>query len=139
MQITKVLKKHGYTLNEIAAKLGYAHASTLRANISNKGGKPANLYLSTLRNIADAAGCSVGEFFDDERLELSEWDGVQPKINIRSIMKTQGVSDAELSTRLNVTERQVKNILTSKSPNLTTLYKVANALNVPVTTLFSFD
>lgn len=137
MQVTKVVNKYGYTLDEIASKIGYACASSLRVAIANKNGKPASPNLSTLRAIAEAVGCSVGEFFDDEREIQQQWNGLQPKLDIRRVMKLQGVSALDLAIKLDISERQVKNILSSQNPQTTTLYNVARALNVPITALFS--
>ena len=137
MQVTKVVNKYGYTLDEVASKIGYACASSLRVAIANKNGKLANPTLSTLRAIADAVGCSVGEFFDDEREVQQEWNGIQPKIDIRRVMRLKGVSASELAIMLDITERQVKNILSGENPRATTLYNVARALNVPITALYS--
>ncbi len=137
MQVTKVVNKYGYTLDEIASKIGYACASSLRVAIANKNGKPASPNLSTLRAIAEAVGCSVGEFFDDEREIQQQWNGIQPKLDIRRVMKLQGVSALDLAIKLDISERQVKNILSSQNPQTTTLYNVARALNVPITALFS--
>ena len=141
MQVAKVARKYGLTIEEIAKRLGYSHSSSLRGCLSNKNGKPANMHLSTLRAIADAIGCSVGEFFDDERVELTKgWNGQQPKINIRRVMQLQGITDKDLAVRLNVSERQVKNYLHEKKmPNATTLYNIASSLNVPITELFSYE
>ena len=137
MQVTKVVNKYGYTLDEVASKIGYACASSLRVAIANKNGKPASPNLSTLRAIAEAVGCSVGEFFDDEREIQQQWNGLQPKLDIRRVMKLQGVSALDLAIKLDISERQVKNILSSQNPQTTTLYNVARALNVPITALFS--
>lgn len=60
MQVSKVIKAHGLTQADVAARMGIG-CQTLRASIS-KG----NFTLSTLRGIADAIGCSVVEFFADE-------------------------------------------------------------------------
>lgn len=137
MQVTKVVNKYGYTLDEIACKIGYKCASSLRVAIANKNGKPASPNLSTLRAIAEAVGCSVGEFFDDEREIQQKWNGIQPKIDIRRVLRVQGITAADLAIKLGVSERQIKNILSANNPCANTLYNVARALNVPITALFS--
>lgn len=140
MQVTKVIRKYGYTTEEIASRVGYAHAGSLRVCISNKGGKLANPTLSTLRNIADAIGCSVGEFFDDEReFVTKEWDGTQPKLNVKRVMDLKGVGRSELSTRLGLTPQRVSSLIKTQNLSLTSVYNIATALNVPITDLFEFE
>ena len=140
MQVTKVIKKYGYTTEEIASKAGYAHAGSLRVCVSNRGGKPANPTLASLRNIANAIGCSVGEFFDDERDIVSKsWNGVQPRLNIKRIMDLQGIGRSDLATRLGLSVQRVSEIIRSQNISLTTAYSVASALNVPITELFDYE
>ena len=140
MQVTKVIRKYGYTTEEVASRVGYAHAGSLRVCISNKGGKLANPTLSTLRNIADAIGCSVGEFFDDEReFVAKEWEGIQPKLNVKRVMDLKGVGRSELATRLGLTPQRVSNLIKTQNLSLTSVYNIATALNVPITDLFEFE
>lgn len=141
MQVTKVIKKYGYTIDEIARKAGYAHSSSLRVLVCNKKGKLASPTIATLRNIADAVGCSVGEFFDDERYtpKHTDWDGTQPPLNIARVMRLKNIGRKDLATRLGVSIQQVSAILTHQNISLTTAYNVASALNVPITELFSCE
>jgi transcriptional regulator with XRE-family HTH domain len=140
MQVTKVIRKYGYTTEEVAKKIGYVHAGSLRVCISNKGGKLANPTLSTLRNIADAIGCSVGEFFDDEReFVAKEWEGTQPKLNVKRVMGLKGVGRNELSTRLGLTPQRVSELIRKQNLSLSSVYNIATALNVPITELFSYE
>lgn len=140
MQVTKVIRKYGYTTEEVAKMIGYAHASSLRVSICNKGGKLANPTLSTLRNIADAVGCSVGEFFDDEReFVTKEWDGTQPKLNVKRVMDLKGVGRNELATRLGLTTQRVSELIKKQNLRLSSVYNIATALNVPITELFSYE
>ena len=141
MQVTQVIKKYGYTLEEVALKIGYAHASSLRVCLSNKNGKPANPNLSTLRAIADAVGCSVGEFFDDEREVLTKkgWNGTQPKLDIKRVMLAQNINISDLSVRLGTTRQRVSDMLKQESMTISKLQRVATALSVPLTELFSYE
>lgn len=141
MQVTKVIKKYGYTIEEVAQKIGYVYSASLRVCLSNKGGKPANPTLSTLRSIADAIGCSVGEFFDDERTPIVQngWGGVQPKLNIQRVMSQQGITRKELATRLDVSVQQVATLIGKQNMSLQSAFKIASALSVPITELFSYD
>lgn len=64
MNIKGVIKKRGYTLEQVASKIGINRV-TLSQNLS---GNPS---LTTLRKIADTIGCNVGEFFRDELEEIA--------------------------------------------------------------------
>lgn len=140
MQVTRVIKKYGFTIEEVANRVGYAHAASLRVCICNKGGKPANPTLSTLRNIAGAIGCSVGEFFDDEReFVAKEWDGTQPKLNVKRVMDLKRVGRNELATRLGLTPQRVSELIKKQNLSLSSVYNIATALNVPITDLFEFE
>ncbi len=59
MDILKVIKRHGHTTYTVAKAIGVKQSSI--SNMIN--GNPT---VSTLRKIAEAAGCSVAEFFEDE-------------------------------------------------------------------------
>ncbi len=65
MDIKGVVKAHGFTLVEVAEKMGITKGGI--SQIVN--GSPN---LKTLRNIADIIGCKVGDFFIDETSESSE-------------------------------------------------------------------
>lgn len=56
--ITQIAKRHGLTLKELAEKIGISE-STLKATI----GKNGNPSVNTLKKIANAIGCEVGDFF----------------------------------------------------------------------------
>lgn len=61
VNISNIIKEKGYTIQDVANKLGKSRI-TIAQNISVNG----NPTLSTLRKIADAIGCKVGDFFIDE-------------------------------------------------------------------------
>ncbi len=63
MEIKKVIKAHGLTMVEVARRMG-VNKGTLSNTIRNE-----NMLVSTLRNIAQAVGCSISEFFADEETE----------------------------------------------------------------------
>ena len=65
MDIKGVVKAHGFTLVEVAEKMGITKGGI--SQIVN--GSPN---LKTLRNIAEIVGCKVGDFFADETSEASE-------------------------------------------------------------------
>ena len=56
MDIKKVIKERGYTIEEVAKKMGISRV-TLSQNMSR------NPTVSTLERIANAIGCEVSEFF----------------------------------------------------------------------------
>lgn len=60
MDIKTVIKAHGLTQADVASRMGI-NRITLAQQLS---GNPSVAYL---RRIADAVGCSVSDFFADER------------------------------------------------------------------------
>ena len=65
MDIKGVVKAHGFTLVEVADKMGITKGGI--SQIVN--GSPN---VKTLRTIAEIVGCKVGDFFADEVSEPSE-------------------------------------------------------------------
>lgn len=59
MDIKKVIKERGYTIEEVARKMGISRV-TLSQNMSR------NPTVGTLERIANAIGCKVVDFFQDE-------------------------------------------------------------------------
>ena len=68
MDIKGVIKEHGFTLVQVAEKMGITKGGI--SQIVN--GSPT---IKTLRTIADIIGCQVGDFFRDE---MSEVDNTTP-------------------------------------------------------------
>lgn len=62
MDIKGVIKEHGFTLVQVAEKMGITKGGI--SQIVN--GSPT---VKTLRTIADIVGCKVGDFFKDEMSE----------------------------------------------------------------------
>lgn len=60
MDIKKVIKKRGYTIEDVAKKMGISRV-TLSQNMSR------NPTVGTLERIANAINCNVSEFFTDEK------------------------------------------------------------------------
>ena len=65
MDIKGVIKAHGYTLIDVADKMGIT-----KGGISQIVNGCPNV--KTLRTIADIIGCKVGDFFKDEMTEEIE-------------------------------------------------------------------
>ena len=63
MDIKGVIKAHGYTLIDVADKMGITKGGI--SQIVN--GSPN---VKTLRTIADIVGCKIGDFFTDEMTEV---------------------------------------------------------------------
>ena len=63
MDIKGVVKAHGFTLVDVADKMGITKGGI--SQIVN--GSPN---VKTLRTIADIVGCKVGDFFTDEMTEV---------------------------------------------------------------------
>lgn len=59
MNVKKVIKDRHYTITQVAEKVGVSRV-TLVQNLDR------NPTYNTLKRIADAIGCTVGEFFRDE-------------------------------------------------------------------------
>jgi len=59
MNVKGLIKKKGFTIEQVAAKMGVTRI-TLTQSLS---GNPT---INTLQRIADAIGCKVGDFFVDE-------------------------------------------------------------------------
>jgi len=59
MDVKSVIKQKGYTIEQVAEKMGVTRV-TLTQNLSR------NPTMNTLQRVADAVGCKVGEFFLDE-------------------------------------------------------------------------
>lgn len=59
MDVKSIIKKKGYTIEQVAEKIGVTRV-TLTQNLSR------NPTMNTLQRVADAIGCKVGEFFIDE-------------------------------------------------------------------------
>ena len=65
MDVKSVIRKKGYTFEQVAEKMGITRI-TLTLNL----GRNPTIY--TLQRVADAIGCKVGDFFVDE---VSEDEG----------------------------------------------------------------
>ena len=59
MDVKNVIKQRGYTIEQVAEKMGVTRV-TLTQNLSR------NPTINTLQRIANAIGCKVGDFFFDE-------------------------------------------------------------------------
>lgn len=81
MNIKGVIKERGYTIEQVAEKIGVTRV-TLTQNLSR------NPTINTLQRVADAIGCKVGEFFIDE---LSEPDNaiICPKCGAKFELKEE--------------------------------------------------
>ena len=138
MQISKVIRQYGYTIEEVALKMGLKSGGSLRYILSRKNGKDAMPSLTTLRKIADAVGCSVGEFFDDERNSLREYNGTQPVLDIRHVMQVKNLRNKDLADKLGISEQNLCALLAKDNVTISRLYKVAEALEVSITDFFQY-
>lgn len=67
MDIKSIIKEKGYTIQEVADKIGVNRVTltlTLQGNPTYK----------KMKEIAEAIGCNVADFFKDEMQELEEQD-----------------------------------------------------------------
>ena len=65
MDVKSVIRKKGYTFEQVAEKMGITRI-TLTQNLGR------NPTINTLQRVADAIGCKVGDFFVDD---ISEDEG----------------------------------------------------------------
>lgn len=87
MNIKDVIKKRGFTLEQVAAQM--PNSRTNGTGISKQtmtqvvNGNPQ---ISTLRNIANIIGCSVGEFFIDEIKQQDTASFVCPRCGAKLVV-----------------------------------------------------
>lgn len=62
--ISKLIKEKGYTIEEVAKKMGVS-----RISLAQTIAVSANPTVATLQRIADAIGCKVSDFFADDMTE----------------------------------------------------------------------
>ncbi len=65
--ISKLIKEKGYTIDEVAKKMGVSRISVAKTIAIG-----ANPTVATLERIADAIGCKVSDFFADDLTEEEE-------------------------------------------------------------------
>ena len=65
MDVKSVIRKKGYTFEQVAEKMGITRI-TLTQNLGR------NPTINTLQRVADAIGCKVGDFFVDDVSEDEE-------------------------------------------------------------------
>lgn len=65
LRIKEVAQEHGMTLTDVCERCGYKSLPSFYRQIN----KPESLNMKTLMKIADAIGCEVGDFFNDEMSE----------------------------------------------------------------------
>lgn len=88
MNIKDVIKKRGFTLEQVAAQM--PNSRTNGTGISKQtmtqvvNGNPQ---ISTLRSIANIIGCSVGEFFIDEIKQQDTASFVCPRCGARLVVE----------------------------------------------------
>lgn len=88
MKIKDVIKKRGFTLEQVAAQM--PNSRTNGTGISKQtmtqvvNGNPQ---ISTLRSIANIIGCSVGEFFVDEIEQQDSASFVCPRCGAKLVVK----------------------------------------------------
>lgn len=87
MNIKDVIKKRGFTLEQVAAQM--PNSRTNGTGISKQtmtqvvNGNPQ---ISTLRSIANIIGCSVGEFFIDEIQQQDTASFVCPRCGAKLVV-----------------------------------------------------
>ena len=82
MEVKKIIKQKGYTIEQVAEKMGVTRV-TLTQNLSR------NPTINTLQRVADAIGCKVGDFFLDEIIADSSNTITCPKCGARFELKEE--------------------------------------------------
>lgn len=72
MNISKHIKAHGFTIQNVADALGLSRISVAQSIRAN-----GNPQVGTLRRIAGVIGCDVADFFSDEATHSPKTDGDQ--------------------------------------------------------------
>lgn len=67
MVISKVIRNHGWTIAQLAEKMG-----TSPASLSNLISPTRNITVNNMRKLAEAIGCDITEFFEDETKSAPE-------------------------------------------------------------------
>ena len=68
MQITKVIKEHGFTIEQVASQLKNSAGYPISRSTLAKTVIKSNVETDTLRKIANVIGADMVEFFADEEL-----------------------------------------------------------------------
>ena len=129
MQVSKVIRQHGYDIETVATQMGLSKAS-LAKSISSTG----NPSIGKLRQIAQIVGADLADFFEDERKHPNE--GAAPTLQttekIKEIMKSKGLSVTEVSKRMGVHPSSLSRSLRLGGYRVQTLKNIASAIGVSV-------
>lgn len=129
MQVSKVIRQHGYDVEAVAKQMGLTKSS-LGKSISNAG----NPSIGKLRQIAQIIGADLADFFEDERKHPNEETAptLQTTDRIKQIMKDKGLSVTEVSKRMGVLPQSLSRTLRQGSFRVTTLKAIADAIGCTV-------
>ena len=158
MQINKVIKKYGYTIDEVSAATDMSSAYIYNFIHSLKNGS-GGAAIKTLRKIADAIGCHPAEFFLDEPTthngkiishKITNPVGIDTLISqpieqptglaIRDVLAEKGVTQKELAVALGISEGTLSSSLNQELEMPTSrLLAIANYLDVNITELLGYN
>lgn len=151
MKLTEIIKSYGYKLIDVEKELGYKSGSLRNIFVRVRTGSQKSIGTQILFRVADYIGCHPAEFLLDEpttfrgnviehsipiKKDIQKYDGVQPKLDIRYVLKKMHITQKELANRIGVTTVGIMYILNNGSISVERLYQIANAIGVKVTDLF---
>ncbi len=144
-RIKSLMSEKGISGREIARKLNMTEQTFSRQLHNNSG-------LDFIIKVSDIMKTPVYEFFvndsdpNKEETVLPEYQIDNTTVesdfarNVKSLMKVRGLSLVSIADKAYISMPGLSRILSNKgNPSLSTIVKIAGALNVPVSMLFSGD
>lgn len=129
MQVSKVIRQHGFDIEFVANKMGLSKASLAKSIC--KTGNPS---IGKLRQIADIIGCDLVEFFEDERKDAHNDapPALQTTRKIKQIMKSKGLSVTEVAQRMGVLPQSLSRTLRLGSYRISTIKAITEAIGCDI-------
>ena len=125
MQVSKVIHRYGYSIADVAEKMGLSKSS-LAKSISNSG----NPSIGKIRQIAEIVNCDITEFFEDECKHHHE--ATAPALTtadrIRKRMQDKGLSTSDLATMMGVLPQSLSRTLRTGNYRTATIKAIADCL-----------
>ena len=154
MNLTKVIRSHGYTVRQVESELGYKDGTIRNLFSRANTHENFNVSISLVKKIADCIGCSQAEFFVEEPIthngtpiadaatlvvnKSSTQQAGQPKLIIKEVMRKKNVSVRQLSNALHMSYTGTCTMVNKKNLNTKNLYMIADALDAKITDLFGY-
>lgn len=129
MQVSKVIRLHGYDIDYVAGKMGLSKASLAKSICAS--GNPS---IGKIRQIAEIVGCDITEFFEDEVKNKHDHISAEQHIGskIAAIMRERGLSVNEVAKKMGVLPQSLSRTINHGSCRVTTLKLVAEAIGCDI-------